>query len=96
MIQDDVAKNLWPNILSILLIGNSVVNNFAEPQIQLGELLKKLPNLEKNIGDTCLPDEKKKLVQDELQRQLHYITVFSQKLDEVKRELKLLEGKKDS
>ena len=96
MIQDDVAKNIWPNILSILLIGNSVVNNFAEPQIQLDELLKKLPDLEKNISDTCLTDEKKKLVHDELRRQLHYITVFGQKLAEVKRGLKLLEGKEDS
>ena len=96
MTQDDATKNLWPNILQCLFVGNSIINNLSEPQIQLDELQKKLPKFQEYLSDSSLPVEKKKLACNELERQIQYMTLFAQKLNAVTTEFAHLNQKEDA
>ena len=70
----------WPDALRVLLLGNGLVNNLAEPEIQIGSLLKKVGMLQEAFADTELSPEKKKLICNELQRQYKYLNHFHDEL----------------
>jgi len=70
----------WPDALRVLLLGNGLVNNLAEPEVQIGELLKRIDILHDAFHDTALSTEKKNLICDELQRQYKYLNHFHDKL----------------
>ena len=70
----------WPDIVRVLLLGNGLVNNLAEPEIQIGDLLKKADILQSSFADAELSSEKKKLICNELQRQYKYLNHFHDEL----------------
>jgi len=70
----------WPDALRVLLLGNGLVNNLSEPEIQIGELLKKVDILQDSFADAELSLEKKKLICNELQRQYKYLNHFHDEL----------------
>lgn len=70
----------WPDALRVLLLGNGLVNNLVEPEVQIGDLLKKIDILHEAFHDTALSTKKKKLICDELQRQYKYLNHFHDEL----------------
>lgn len=70
----------WSGVLRVLLLGNGLVNNLAEPEIQIGDLLKKIDILQASFSDTSLSSEKKELICSELQRQYKYLNHFYEEL----------------
>lgn len=70
----------WPDALRVLMLGNGLVNNLAEPEIQIGDLLKKVDILQDSFADAELSPEKKKLICNELQRQYKYLNHFHDEL----------------
>jgi hypothetical protein len=73
--------NAWAESMKILLLGNGIVANLAEPLVQIEEMVEKLPIL-RELMVTGLEKEKQNLVVDELQRQLQYLNQFNEKIKE--------------
>lgn len=73
----------WQECIRILLIGNGVITNLAEPDIQIKELLPPLDFLKKALQDPAMADDRKKLLRDELMRQRQYLEAFRDLLSTV-------------
>ena len=78
----------WPNILRILLLGNGLINNLAEPEIQADELLSQIRILQECLCSDGVSASQKQLIYDEIRRQYDYLFRFNKKLTELLKDYK--------
>lgn len=70
----------WPDILRILLLGNGLINNLAEPEVQANELLSQIRLLQECLCSNDILARHKQLICDEIRRQYDYLFRFNKKL----------------
>ena len=85
----------WPEGLKILLLGNGVITNLAEPLVQINELAAKMPILRELMTDG-LEQEKQSLVVEELARQLQLMSEFNARLQQSMVQIKNILQREDS
>lgn len=68
-------------------LGNSIINNLQEPAIQLDELKKDLPFLQDCLEQEMLSPIEKKLIVEEIGRQIEFMNEFQIKLNTVVEEM---------
>lgn len=83
MDMDAKHTNPWAKALEIMFLGNGIINNLAEPRVQLKELLKQKGEIGLLLDDPDLSADKKELFREELRRQSGYIAAFYDSLGEL-------------
>lgn len=79
----------WPEVLRVLLAGTGLINNLVEPSIQLEELERELPRLQRWL-EGAVPEDLQEVIKEELVKQAEYLGNFASQFARVFQQLEAL------
>lgn len=66
----------WKECLRIMLLGNSIIENLSEANVEVKELSIQINEMQQILLEDTIEEEQKELIRDELKRQISYMNEF--------------------